>query len=248
MSQRSARSARGLRPRRSVSRQQNIDNELIYKVSQQGELSKDFLVLMALSGVLAAVAFASSSIPVLLGAMIVAPVMSPLALFIFAFCGGQPKLAWRGLGTALTGLVVATLTAMATAYIIVAFGVAGEASTIFIGEPLFEERVRPGWYSMMAAGAAGIAGTLAFARGKTDTLIGTVASLALVPAAAAGGIAFIEGDPMRALGGLVLLTMNLGLILATGMWVVIIARPGVGNGSSDAPGRDLAEEQAQDTK
>lgn len=228
-----------------MSRHQNISNELIFKVSQQAQLSKDFLVLMALSGVLAAVAFASSSIPVLLGAMIVAPVMSPLALFIFAFCGGQPKLAWRGLGTALTGLVIATLTAMATAYAIVAFGVAGEASTIFIGEPLFEERVRPGWYSLMAGGAAGIAGTLAFARGKTDTLIGTVASLALVPAAAAGGIALIEGDAIRALGGLVLLMMNLGLILATGMWVVIVARPGLGDAPAEPPGRDLMKEQEQ---
>ncbi len=54
--------------------------------------------------------------------------------------------------------------------------------TNLLNKPLLEERVHPGWYSVAAALAAGVAGTIALPKQKTDTLVGTVAALALVPA------------------------------------------------------------------
>ena len=79
---------------------------------------------------------------------------------------------------------------------------------------------------MAAAIAAGIAGTVALTKQKTDTLVGTVAALALVPAAAAGGIAFMSRDPARGFGGLLLLGINVALIIAMGIAVLLIMRPG----------------------
>lgn len=98
-----------------------------------------------------------------------------------------------------------------------------------MNKPLLEERVSPGWWSVAAALAAGIAGTLALAQNKTDTIVGTVAALALVPAAAAGGIAFMSHDPSRGLGGLILLGINVGLIIAAGIATLLVLRPGEQN-------------------
>ncbi len=65
---------------------------------------------------------------------------------------------------------------------------------------MLEERVRPGWWSLAAALAGGVVGVVALTQKKTDTLIGTVAALALVPAGAAAGIAALATDVDRTLG------------------------------------------------
>ncbi len=54
-----------------------------------------------------------------------------------------------------------------------------------------------------------------------DTLVGTVAALALVPAIAAAGIGFLSQDPVRGVGGLLLLGVNVGLIIALGIVVLV---------------------------
>lgn len=189
-----------------------------------GRFSGEYLLLMALSGILAALAFLADSIPLLLGAMIVAPAFRPLALTVAAVCAGMWRYALRGFLTACAGLAVATLMAVVTLWAVYHLGLL-DSKTALLSRPLLEERVRPGWYSVMAAAAAGIAGTLGFLRDKTDTLIGTVASVALVPAAAAAAGALYAGDPVRAVGGVVLLLGNVALILAMGIITIAIRRP-----------------------
>ena len=94
-----------------------------------------------------------------------------------------------------------------------------------LNKHLLEERVSPGWWSVATALAAGVAGTLAIAQNKMDTIVGAVAALALVPAAAAGGIAFMSQDPSRGLGGFALLGINVALIVVTGIATLLIFRP-----------------------
>jgi hypothetical protein len=66
---------------------------------------------------------------------------------------------------------------------------------------------------------------LALAQNKTDTIVGTVAALALVPAAAAGGIAFMSQDPSRGFGGFTLLGINVALIVVAGIATLLVLRP-----------------------
>lgn len=201
-----------------------VSEEAVDRVAKQGELSASYLVLMATAGVLAAVALLTNSVPVLIGAMIVAPAFGPLALVAFALAGGKRRLALRGVGVAAAGILVSTVFAMLTTWFMNVTGVLpGEAN--LLDKPLLEERVNPGWWSVAAAMAAGIAGTLALNENKTDTVIGTVAALALVPAAGAAGIAFMSQDPVRGLGGLALLGINVGLIILMGLATLAVLRP-----------------------
>lgn len=77
---------------------------------------------------------------------------------------------------------------------------------------------------MAAAVAGGIVGTVALSEKKTDSLIGTVAALALVPAAAAAAVAALAADLHRTLGGLLLLGMNFGLVIAMGILTLLVLR------------------------
>lgn len=202
-----------------------VSEEAVTRVAKQAELSTTYLVLMATAGVLAAVALLTNSVPVLIGAMIVAPAFGPLALVAFGSVGGKTHLAVRGLGVAAAGLLLATAFAMLTTWLMNATNVL-PPETNLLNKQLLQERVSPGWWSVAAAAAAGIAGTLALNEDKGDTIIGTVAALALVPAAGAAGIAFMSRDPERALGGLMLLGINVGLIILMGIITLLILRPG----------------------
>lgn len=202
-----------------------VSDEAVGRVAKQSEMSTTYLVLMATAGVLAAVALLTNSVPVLIGAMIVAPAFGPLALVSFGLVGGKTHLAFRGLGVAAAGLVLATAFAMLTTWLMNATNVLPPEANL-LNKHLLQERVSPGWWSVAAAAAAGIAGTLALNEDKSDTIIGTVAALALVPAAGAAGIAFMSHDPERGLGGLMLLGINVGLIILMGIITLLILRPG----------------------
>ena len=138
--------------------------------------------------------------------------------------GAQPRLALRGLVTALIGLMVAAAFAMLTTWVMNITNVLPPEANL-LNKNLLEERVRPGWYSVVTALAAGVTGTIAITKNKTDTLVGTVAALALVPSAAAAGMAFRSRNPSRGFGGLVLLGINVGLIIVTGLVTLLLIRP-----------------------
>ena len=193
-------------------------------VGDQVRLGGTYLVLMATAGVLSAVALLTNSVPILIGSMVVAPALPPLGLIAFGLAGGRIGEAARGLGVATAGLAVALAAATAATWALNATGVLPHEANL-LDKPLLEERVRPGWYSVVAALAAGIAGTLALAERKGDTIIGVVAALALVPAVGAAGIAFLSNDPARALGGIMLLGINAGCLAAAGVATLLVLRP-----------------------
>jgi uncharacterized membrane protein len=130
-------------------------------------------------------------------------------------------MAIRGVGTAALGFVVAILGAIFVTCVLRLTGVLAP-KTDLLHLPLIEERVRPGWYSLIAAAAAGVAAVIGIVRKKLDTLIGTVAAVALVPAGCAAGISLVAGDSLRAVGGIVLLLINVMLICAAGLLTIAL--------------------------
>ena len=201
-----------------------VSQRTIKKVAQQAQLSTSYLVFMAMSGVLAAIALLTNSVPILIGSMVIAPALPPLGLVSLALVAKKPKLALEGLKTASIGFLIAMIFAMLTTWVLNITHVIPKETNL-IDKTLLEERVKPGWYSVIAAIAAGISGTIALVKQKTDTLVGVVAALALVPAIAAAGIAFLSEDPVRGFGGLFLLAINIGFIIVSGVFTVIIIRP-----------------------
>lgn len=121
-----------------------VSEEAIERVAKQAEMGTTYLVFMSTAGVLAAVALLTNSIPVLIGAMIVAPAFAPLALVAFAVTGGKPALALRGFVVAAVGLGISTAFAMLTTWIMNTFDVLPPDANL-LNKDLLEERVTPGW-------------------------------------------------------------------------------------------------------
>lgn len=198
-------------------------NEALEHVNGQVGLKPSYFVLMTMAGVLSAVALLTNSVPILIGSMVVAPALPPFALIAFALVSRQLPLARRGLWTGLLGLIAALVAATFTTWLLDITGVIPK-ETHLLEKPLLEERVRWGWYSAIAGLAAGIAGTLALIDQKVDTLVGVVASLALVPVVGAIGIALLSSDASRSFGGLVLLSINVVLIVVAGVLTLLVMR------------------------
>lgn len=201
----------------------NAREDALEYVEEQAALTPRYVVYMTLAGVLAGVGLLSNSVPILVGSMIIAPALPPVALVAFGIVHRRASLAARGAGVAALGLGVAALAAVLVGLLMQVTNVI-PAGTELLGKPMLEERLRPGWWSLAAALAGGVVGVVALTEKKTDTLIGTVAALALVPAGAAAGIAGLATDLNRAMGGLLLLGMNFAMIVAMGIVVLVVLR------------------------
>ncbi len=199
------------------------DDDALGYVVEQAALTPRYLVYMTLSGVLAGVGLLSNSVPILVGSMIIAPALPPVALVAFGVVHRRASLAARGAGVAALGLGAAAVAAIVVGVLMRVTDVV-PPGTELLAKPMLEERVRPGWWSLAAALAGGVVGVVALTEKKTDTLIGTVAALALVPAGAAAGIAALASDVDRTLGGLLLLGMNFAMIVAMGIVVLAVLR------------------------
>lgn len=208
----------------SSSSPQIISDRTIEKVAREAQLSASYLIFMAMSGILAAVALLTNSVPILIGSMVIAPALPPLGLVSLGIVAKRFKLALKGITTAILGFLVAMVFAMLTTWLLNITNIL-PAETNLINKQLLEERVNPGWYSVIAAIAAGISGAIALVKQKTDTLVGVVAALALVPAIAAAGIALLSKNSLMAFGGLFLLGINVGFIIISGVLTLIIVRP-----------------------
>ncbi|MEL6902329.1 MAG: DUF389 domain-containing protein, partial [Cyanobacteria bacterium J06606_4] len=70
--------------------------DTIQHIAERSEADGSYLVLMAVSGVLAAVAMLTDSVPVLIGSMIIAPALPPLTLISYAIVARQPRMMLKG--------------------------------------------------------------------------------------------------------------------------------------------------------
>lgn len=198
----------------------------MHRVAKLSKIDASYMILMATSGVLAAVAMLTNSIPVLIGSMVIAPALPPLALISFALVNRQPALVRRGIASAFVGISLAVLAALITTWLLNITHVIPKEVNL-LDKVLLDERVSVGWYSAISAVAAGIAGMIALTERRTDTLVGVVSALALVPAGAAGAIAFISEDPIRGIGGMALLGLNAILIVTSGTVTLLILKPNI---------------------
>lgn len=193
-------------------------------ITELSELTVSYIVLMVTAGILSAVAMLTNSVPTLIGSMVIAPALAPLALISLGIVNRDPKLAIKGTVTSGVGLGLSIFAALIVTWLLnVTHAISPETS--LLEKALLEERVSPGLYSVITAIAAGIAGIIALTERKTDTLVGVVAALALVPAGAAAAIAFLSEDPHRGWGGLALLGINIVLIILSSVVTLLFLRP-----------------------
>lgn len=188
---------------------------LVDRVQSSAAWNFDFVTLMVLSTIMAAIGLIQNSAAVVIGAMLVAPLMTPLLGLGLAFVQGNPLLARISIRSVILGLCVSLLGGFLVGF-----------CTLSLEEPTREMLARggPGLLDLFVAFAAGLAAAYASSRpGLIAALPGVAIAAALVPPIATSGLALSLGDFSLALGALLLFGINMVTIVLAAMaslWAV----------------------------
>ncbi len=224
--------SRGGRPRRSplgellprrrprqwtVEERREVMDELFFEGPRRWPYLKRFTVLIVLSSAIASFGLLSNSAAVVIGAMLVAPLMTPILALAGALVSGQLLRAAQSVAILLYGTAAA-------------IGVGWLASKLLAGpvtaDALTSEllaRTAPGILDLGIAIAAGAAAAYILTdRGATSALPGVAIAVALVPPLATVGITLGLGAHDEAGGALLLFSTNLVAIVLSAAVVFVL--------------------------
>ena len=174
---------------------------------------QQFFVLMLLSAAIAAFGLANDSAAVVIGAMLVAPLMTPILGVAAAITQGWGR-------RALDSLLIVAAGALAAIAVGLAVGLLMPSLRTGLPRPgELLARTGPNFVDLFIALAAGAAaGFVAVRTEASGALPGVGIAVALVPPLAADGITLGLGELGLALGALLLFTTNLvAIVLAAGL-------------------------------
>ncbi len=191
-------------------------DKLFFEGEQAARRLSRFFILMGFATTIAAYGVISDSTAVVIGAMLIAPLMTPLMATSVSMTMGWPKRATMSAIVALGGILFA-----------IGLSVLFGASLPFDIDPVTNSqvasRVSPTLVDLIIAIAAGGAGAFALSRPDvSDALPGVAVAIALVPPLAVVGLMLSEGQFDDAFGALLLFTTNLIAILLVGGVVFIL--------------------------
>jgi uncharacterized hydrophobic protein (TIGR00341 family) len=190
------REPNGESPRR-ISRE-----ELYEDVSQASRVTPVYLIMVALSSVVAAVGLIRGDVAIVIGAMVIAPLLGPNIALSLASTLGDPELAKRSLKAIGSGVVTAAVLAL----------LMGVLFSVDPASPELSARTSAGLGDIGVALAAGAAGSLAFTSGVPAVVVGVMVAVALLPPLVGAGLLFGAGYGEAGFGALMLLVINVTCI------------------------------------
>lgn len=195
--------------------------ELVDDLQLNSQFNFDFGALISLSTLIAALGLVRDSGAVVIGAMLVAPMMTPLVAMGFALVQGNLKLIRSALRSVAWGFAIALLIG-ASIGLVLRFFVPG----LEISEQMLD-RGFPNFLDLVVALASGVAAAYAMGRPNLiSALPGVAIAAALVPPIATSGLALTMGDLTLAGGASLLFFTNIvAIVLGTAItfWCVGIS-------------------------
>lgn len=202
-----------------LTREERVD--LVSRIEASSQWDFDFVFLVSLATLIACLGLAEDSGAVIVGAMLVAPLMTPIAGVGLGVAHGNAFLTRVALRTALRGFATAMIIGVLFGICVQTAASVGwleslqtpaEGLTEYPGE--MEKRTHPQFYDLLIALASGVAA--AYAMGRPNlfaALPGVAIAAALVPPVATSGIAFSHGDLAKGAGALLLFVTNMVTII-----------------------------------
>ncbi|TFV93050.1 DUF389 domain-containing protein [Algoriphagus kandeliae] len=188
--------------------------ELFTLLRQNSKASSSFLVLMALSTLIATFGLFGNSSPVVIGAMILAPLMGPIISLAMGALRQDGILVKNSLATIFLGILIGLFFAVIITWI----------TPLKILNSEIVARIRPNLLDLGVAVAAGVAGAYAHSREEiAKTLAGVAISVALVPPLAVAGIGLGWGNWNVCWGASLLFGTNLaGIVMAAALTFLLL--------------------------
>jgi uncharacterized hydrophobic protein (TIGR00271 family) len=201
--------------------QATFEDKLFYDGPQWARRLINFVALLTLATFIATFGVIGDSTATIIGAMIVAPLMTPIMATTAALVLGQSRRALQSLVLVIGG--VALVIALAT--VVTWLLPHGEIS--LITNSAIASRITPGLLDLFVALASGAAGAYILMRPElADALGGVAIAISLVPPLCVVGVCLASGYWLAALGAFLLFVTNFLSILVAGSLLFGIA--GVG--------------------
>lgn len=195
--------------------------EVVQRLQSAADWDFDFLALIFLATLLAALGLTLNSSPVVIGAMLVAPLMAPMLGLGLSVVQGNRRMAGKCLGTIGRGFLLAFATGCVVGVVRLIF-------TSGITEEMSNRGV-PSILDLAIAFVSGMVAAYAFGRPHLlSVLPGIAIASSLVPPVATSGLALIALDLDVALGSTMLFLSNFVAIVlgsAFSLWVVGMRGP-----------------------
>lgn len=189
-----------------------VDQQAVLShLREDGGLSVRFGVLTLLSCAIAILGLLLSSPAVVIGAMLISPLMTPIMLFGFSLATLNHHLVKRS----LKAIAVGTLLAIAQSAAIVWL------SPLKTATPEILARTEPNFFDLLVAIFSAIAGAYAVSQRKGETIVGVAIATALMPplAVIGYGIATLNWPIFSGAGGLFMTNL-----LAIGLTASVVAK------------------------
>ena len=167
-------------------------------VDKNTRLDTNFIVLVMLSTVVAAIGLVEDNVAVVIGAMVIAPLLGPNLAFGLGTALGDVHLMKKSLKALIVGVGVAILLSFF-------IGLAWP----FTNSQELLARTYVGMDSLALALASGAAAALSLTTGLPSVLVGVMVAVALLPPAATVGLTLGHGETGHALGAFLLLAANI---------------------------------------
>jgi len=193
-----------------------------------------FWTMLVLSAVIATAGVLADSTATVIGAMIIAPLSTPIMGVALGVVRRSSTRTWRAAGFTFAGAgVVVTIGLLFS--LVLPEGVNLLANSQIAG------RTTPGLVDLISAVATGLAGSVAFARRDVAAVLpGVAIAISLVPPLAVVGVCLGQGALALALGALVLFASNFVALVLAGVLVFTSA----GYATEDGPAKQLSSRRA----
>ena len=173
--------------------------ESLYKeVQKNSRLDVNYLVLVMLSTIVAAIGLIENNVAVVIGAMVIAPLLGPNLAFGLGTALGDLSLMKNSLKTLSAGVLLAVSVSV----------IMGIVWPFPLTSPELISRTDAGLDSIALAFASGAAAALSLSTGLPSVLVGVMVAVALLPPAATFGLMLGHARPDLAAGAALLLAVN----------------------------------------
>lgn len=174
--------------------------ESIYEqVEKNAHINMDFIVLVALSTIVATIGLIENNLAVVIGAMVIAPLLGPNIALSFATALGDIKLMIDSIKSIILGVSIAILLPFLMAHI----------PSINLDGHEVMMRTHVGFDSVVLALASGAAAALSITTGLSGVMVGVMVAVALLPPAAVFGLMLGDSRFELAFNAGILLAINI---------------------------------------
>ena len=193
-------------------------DQLFFEGPERNRRLSRYWLLLPLAAVIASAGVVSDSTATVIGAMIVAPLMTPILGIVLAVVLADGANLRRCLLLVVAGAAAVVAIGWLMGQFVPYPVVAATNSQV-------AARVTPRIVDLVAALATGAVGAVALARSDiSDTLPGVAIAISLVPPLAVVGLTLESGAPRESLGAFLLFATNVAAILASGILVMAFHR------------------------